>query len=319
MVGRVGRYMTRVVVPRGFGGPEQLAVEEVPTPEPGPGEVRVAVRAIGVNPYDWKLYSGAFGTDPALLGGIGSEAAGVVDAVGAGVEGWSVGDPVIASGIPGNGYADHVVVLPRSLLRKPDSLSFEQAAVLPTAAGTAAHALEAASVAAGDCLLVHGAAGGVGSLTVQLARLRGSRVLATASPANHDYLRSLGAEPVAYGPGLVERVRAVATDGVDAAIDAVGTDEAVDASLELVADRRRIVTLVSFARAGQLGITAIGSGPGADPGTEIRRAARQTAVELAAAGGLTVEVAQTYPLEQTASAHADSRAGHTRGKRVVVP
>lgn len=311
--------MSRIVAPQGFGGPDQLAVTEAATPVPGPGEVRVAVRAIGVNPVDWKRYSGAMGTDKALLSAIGNDAAGVVDAVGDGVEGWAVGDEVIVAGIPGTAYADHVVVPTTSLTAKPATLSFEQAAALPVAGGTATHALEAARVGAADTVLVHGAAGGVGSLAIQLAVLRGARVLGTASEANHAYLRSLGAEPVAYGAGLTERVRALAPAGVDAAIDAVGTEEALESSLELVADRQRIVTLVNFARAGETGITAIGRGPGADPGTEIRTAARATVAALAGEGTLRVEIASTYPLTETAAAHAASRAGHTRGKLVVVP
>ncbi|MGV1009693.1 MAG: NADP-dependent oxidoreductase [Dermatophilaceae bacterium] len=310
--------MSRIVVPTGFGGPEQLVLRVVPTPEPAPGQVRVAVRAIGVNPIDWKLYSGGFGTDTALLAVMGHDAAGVVDKVGEGVTDWAVGDEVIVNAIPGSGYADHVLVPPACLVRKPPELSFVVAAALPIAGGTAFHAVEAAGVSRGDTVLVHGAAGGVGSLAVQLAAQRGARVIGTASPANHDYLRALGAEPVAYGEGLVERLRAAAPEGVDAAIDTVGSDEALDTSVELVADRQRVVTIVAFSRAQELGITAIGGGPGADPGTELRNAARATLATLAAQGHLRVEIARTYPLTETAAAHAASRAGHTRGKLVVV-
>ena len=311
--------MTRIVAPTGFGGPELLALTEIDTPAPGAGQVLVDVRAIGVNPIDWKLYSGAFGDGPALLDSIGSEASGVVAGLGDGVHGWSVGDAVIVSPVDGNAYADQIVVPATSLTAKPDTLSFEQAAAVPVAGGTATQALEAAGVGEGDTVLVHGAAGGVGSVTVQLARLRGARVIGTASAGNHEFLRELGVEPVDYGPGLSDRVRALAPGGVAAAIDAVGSDEALDSSVELVADRQRIVTMVRFDRAAELGITAIGGGPGADPGTEVRAAAIARVADLVTDGTVQIPVAHTYPLTETAQAHRDSQAGHTRGKIVVVP
>jgi NADPH:quinone reductase-like Zn-dependent oxidoreductase len=307
--------MTRIVAPADFGGPEQLVVTEVPTPEPGPGEVRVAVRAIGVNPIDWKIYSGRMGRDRNALGAIGFELAGVVDAVGQGVDGWSVGDEVIAAQVPGNGYTDAAVVPAVGLIAKPESLSWELAASVPVVGATAAHAVEAAGVGDGDTLLVHGAAGGVGGLVVQMARRRGVRVIATASERNHEYLRSLGAEPVAYGEGLLDRVRAVAPDGVDAAVDAVGTDEAIDVSLELV-PARRVVSTAAFQRRDD-GIVLIGGG--GDPGTEIRDAARPEVARLLASGELTLPIQSTYPLEDTAEAHGAGLSGHTRGKLVIVP
>jgi NADPH:quinone reductase-like Zn-dependent oxidoreductase len=308
--------MTRIVAPVDFGGPEQLALSEVPTPEPGPGEVRVAVRAIGVNPIDWKLYSGALGRDPQALGGFGFELAGVVEAVGDGVTAWHPGDEVIASQVPGNGYTDQAVVPAAGLLAKPDGLPWEVAASVPVAGGTAAHAVEAAGVADGTTVVVHGAAGGVGGLVVQLARRRGARVIATASERNHDYLRSLGAEPVAYGDGLLDRVRALAPDGVDAAIDTVGTDEAIDVSLALVGEPRRVVSTAGYRRR-DTGIFLIGGG--GDPGTEIRDAARPEVARLLASGDLTLSIHGTYPLEDTAEAHREGLTGHTRGKLVIVP
>jgi NADPH2:quinone reductase len=308
--------MTRIVAPADFGGPEQLVLTEVPTPEPGPGEVRVAVRAIGVNPFDWKMYSGALGRDPQALGGFGFELAGVVETVGDGVTAWHPGDEVIASQVPGNGYTDQAVVPAAGLLAKPDGLSWELAASVPVAGGTAAHAVEAAGVADGTTVLVHGAAGGVGGLVVQLARRRGARVIATASERNHDYLRSLGAEPVAYGDGLLDRVRALAPDGVDAAIDTVGTDEAIDVSLALVGEPRRVVSIAGFRRRDS-GIFLIGGG--GDPGTEIRDAARPEVARLLASGDLTLPIHRTYPLEDTAEAHREGLTGHTRGKLVIVP
>jgi NADPH:quinone reductase-like Zn-dependent oxidoreductase len=310
--------MTRIVAPADFGGPEQLALTEVPTPEPGAGEVRVSVRAIGVNPIDWKFYSGRMGTDPAILGAMGLEVSGVVAAVGDGVTGWSTGDEVIVPGVPGSAYADDVLAPADGLLAKPAGLSFEQAAAVTLVGGTAAHAVEAARVSEGDTVLVHGGAGGVGGLTVQLARRRGARVLATGAERNDAYLRELGAEPVRYGDGLQDRVRALAPDGVKAVVDTVGTDEAVDASLALVEDPARVVSIAAFGR-GSDGITLIGNGPGADPGTELRTRARAEVAQLLADGELTLSIERTYPLEETAQAHRDSQAGHTRGKLVVVP
>lgn len=310
---------TRIVEPQDFGGPEQLHLTTVDTPEPGPGEVRVTVRAIGVNPVDWKIYSGAFGRDPQLLHSVGSEVAGVVDAVGPEVTDWQPGDEVIVQSVPGTAYAEHVVAPAVQLVAKPAGLPFEVAAGLPVIGGTATQALETTHVGDGDTVLVHGGAGGVGGVVIQLAVRRGARVIATASERNHDYLRTLGAEPVTYGDGLEERVRALAPQGVDVAVDTVGTDEALDTSVALVADRSRIVTIAGFARFQELGIQAIGGGPGADPGTELRAAAVPVVAELVAAGEVHVPVERTYPLAETAQAHRDSIAGHTRGKLVVLP
>ncbi len=311
--------MTRVVAPQGFGGPEQLALTEIQTPQPGQGQVRLAVRAVGVNPYDWKLYSGAVGRDPALLGTTGMEAAGVIDAVGEGVTGWSVGDEVIAESVPGSGYADAVVVPAAALIAKPGSLPWEVAASVPVAGGTAYQAVEVVGVGPGDTVLVHGGAGGVGSLVVQLARLRGARVIATASPANHDAVHTLGAEPVAYGAGLEQRVRELAPDGVDAAIDTAGGAEATATSLALVADRSRITTIVDFGGAQEHGFKALGFGPGGDPGPAVRARGRREIVPLLADGSLQIPIGRTYPLTETAAAHADSQAGRVRGKLVVIP
>ena len=308
--------MTRIVAPVDFGGPEQLMVSEVPTPLPGPGEVRVAVRAIGVNPIDWKIYGGRIGRDRDALANIGFELAGVVDAVGDDVERWAVGDDVIATQVPGNAYTDAAVVPAAGLIAKPEGLSWELAASVPVAGATAAHAVEAAGVGDGGTLLVHGAAGGVGGLVVQLARRRGARVIATASERNHKYLRSLGAEPVTYGEGLGDRVRALAPDGVDAAVDTVGTDEAIDVSLDVVGDPRRVVSTAAYQRRDD-GIVLIGGG--GDPGTEIRDAARPQVARLLATGELTLPIQATYSLEATAEAHRAGLTGHTRGKLVIVP
>jgi NADPH:quinone reductase-like Zn-dependent oxidoreductase len=314
-----GIGMSAVVVATAFGRPEVLSLMDVPTPEPGPNEVRLAVRAAGVNPIDHKTYSGLFGADPsALPKRLGVEAAGVVTAVGAGVSTLRVGDEVIAYPAPG-AYAAELVVPVASVVPKPPAVSWAEAGGLMVTGVTAVHALEAIGLRAGEVVLLHGASGGVGLVAVQLATGRGATVIATASPGKHDLLRELGAVPVAYGPGLADRVRAAAPSGVDAAADLVGTDEAVDVSLELVADRRRIVTIAAFGRAADAGIQLIGGGPGADPGTEIRAAARSKLTQAVAAGELRVIVANRYPLTQVADAHRQSITGHTTGKIVLIP
>jgi len=310
--------MTQVVVATQYGGPEVLALVEEPSPTPGPGEVLVEVRAAGINPADLKVRSGAFGDDPAALPRrLGYEAAGVVRAVGDGSR-WTPGDEVIAFRVQG-AYASELVVPDDALVAKPASLGWEEAGGLMLTGATAVHALTATGVRDADTVLVHGGAGGVGQMAVQLAVVRGARVIATASPRNHDLLRELGAEPVAYGEGLAERVRALAPDGVDAALDLVGTDEALDTSLALVADRSRIATIANFDRGPAEGIRVLGGGPGADAGDDVRAAARPELARLAGEGRLRVRVAQSFPLERAADAHRAVADGHVGGKVVLVP
>jgi NADPH:quinone reductase len=315
--------MPSVVIAAAYGGPEVLSIVDEPSAEPGPGAARIAVRAAGVNPADYKMYNGTFGSDPAKLPiRLGLEAAGVVTAVGPGAAGPAgpvqVGDEVIAYRATG-AYATELVLSAQSLVPKPAALDWAQAAGLMLAGATAWHALVAASVGDGDTVLIHGGAGGVGIMAIQLAAARGATVLATASPGRHELLRELGATAVEYGTGLADRVRAAAPQGIDAALDLVGTDEAVDVSLELVADRTRIATIAAFGRAGAAGIKALGGGPGADPGTEIRDAARVELARLAGDGKLAVIVSQTFPLADAAAAHRASITGHTTGKIALIP
>lgn len=316
--------MSLVAVATAYGGPEVLSVIDEPSPGPGPGEARIEVRAIGVNPVDYKSYSGQYGADPARLPlRLGSEAVGVVTATGpGGVTGpagpVSAGDEVIAYRVPG-AYAAELTAPGSALVPRPAALDWAQAAGLMLAGVTAWHALAAAGAGGGDTVLVHGAAGGVGLMAVQLAVIRGVRVIGTASPVNHDLLRTLGAVPVSYGPGLADRVRAEAPGGIDAAVDLAGTDEAVDTSLALVPDRDKIATIAAFGRGLEAGIKVLGGAPGADPGTQIRQAARLELVRLAGAGSLRVLVSKTYPLAQVAVAHADIRAGHVAGKIALIP
>ncbi|CAA9337649.1 MAG: Quinone oxidoreductase [uncultured Nocardioidaceae bacterium] len=314
--------MSRVVVATAYGGPEVLSLVEQPTGVPGPGEALLQVRAAGINPADWKLASGAFGADPGRLPlRLGFEAAGVVTAVGDGAEGpagpVAVGDEVIGWPLRG-AYAEELVVPATALVPKPAGLGWAEAAGLLLTGTTAVHALTAVGVRAGDTVLVHGAAGGVGQMLVQLAVADGARVIGTAGRSGAEVVRRWGGEPVAYGEGLADRVRAAAPGGVTAAVDAVGTDEALDVSLELVPDRGRIATLANFDRGPQAGIAVLGSGPGADPGTELRSAARHRLTALVEAGRLRVTVARAYPLAEVAAAHRDGITGHSHGKLVLV-
>jgi NADPH:quinone reductase len=311
--------IARAVVAAAYGGPDKLELREVEVPAPGAGEVTIEVRAAGVNPVDYKLFSGARGADPAALPlPVGLEVAGVVTAVGPDAEGpagpLSVGDEVVSAPVEG-GYADTVVAAAATTVPKPAALPWAEAAGAVLTGGTALHALQLVAVGPGETLLVHGASGSVGQIVVQLAVEAGATVVATAGPRNHELLRGFGAVPVTYGPGLAERVREVAPGGVDAAVDAIGTDEAVDTSLELVADRSRIVSIAAFGRA-DTGITLIS---GDDPGTHVRAHAWKTILPAAANGSLKISIARTYPLTEAAEALRFVRDGHAAGKVVLLP
>ena len=211
-----------------FGGPEVLELVELPDPEPGPGQIRVVVRAAGVNPIDWKVRSGAMGGD--LPKRTGQEVAGVVDRLGDGVTGVAVGDAVFGGAAGGGGAAE--LALLENYARVPASLDFVGAAALPVAVETAVRTLDVLGVTGGQTLVINGASGSVGIAAVQCARARGARVIGTASESNHDYLREFGAEPTTYGDGLVERVRALAGGRdpvVDRALDASGRRRAAGA------------------------------------------------------------------------------------------
>jgi NADPH:quinone reductase-like Zn-dependent oxidoreductase len=310
--------MTRTVVAEGYGGPEVLALQDIEVPAPGPSQVLVEVRAAGANPIDYKQYSGDLGRDPHDLPmPIGLECAGVVSVAAPGAQGYTgavnVGDEVIVTNVKGC-YADKVIAEAAEIGHKPAGLTFEQAAGLLLTAGTAWHLLMKTDVGMNDIVLIHGASGGVGLMAVQLAAARGATVIATASPGRHDQLRAYGAHPVAYGPGLADRVRAIGT--VTAALDLVGTDEALDTSVELVADRSRIATIAGFARAPELGIAILTE---ADGGQEIRDASRAPILALASDGKLAVTVDKVFPLPEAPEAHRYLRTGHARGKVVLVP
>ena len=320
--------MPRIIRPIAYGDPDVLQVVEVPVPEPGPGQVLVRVRAAGVNPIDWKLYSGAFhtvdskhvsaaGIDADLLPKLGLECAGIVAGLGAEVTQARLGDEVIVYPVTA-AYADYVVAPTSSLIPKPAILDWAQAGALMLAGTTAAHALHAAGVRDGDTVLVHGGSGGVGLMAIQLAVDLGATVVATAADANHELLRGLGAIPVTYGPGLLDRVRVVTPHGVDAALDLVGTDEALDTSLALVTEPGRIASIAGGPRRAREGAKVLGNAPGADMGADIRQAARSELVAKVAAGALRVIINATYPLDRAADAHRAGISGHAPGKLALI-
>ncbi len=313
--------MSTAITYTAFGGPEVLTVTEIPTPAAGPGELAVRIEAAGVNPLDLKLRSGARAsgeiTEPRRAGGDG---AGVVTGVGEGVEGFRVGDAVALFGAAGL-YATDVVVASGQAALRPPQVTAAEGAALGIPAGTAYQTLRSLSVGAGDTLLVHGGSGAVGQAVIQFAVLWGATVLATTSDARADLVRALGATPISYAPGLEARVRAAAPEGVTAAIDIAGTDEALATSLALVADRSRIATLVRGKDAADLGIRAFMGGSPV-PLSEQQKAWRAEAIPvtlaLLAAGRFTVEIGAQLPLVDAAEAHRLVADG-TPGKVVLIP
>ncbi|MFD8919911.1 NADP-dependent oxidoreductase [Streptomyces sp. NPDC059569] len=299
-----------------FGGPDVLHVKEIAEPHAGPGEIRVAVKAAGVNPMDYKIRHGWMGQvfATSLPAVPGQEIAGVVDEIGAGVTDVAVGDDVLGWSTTG-AYAQYA--LAETVVRKPASLGWAEAAALPVAGETAARVLDELALREGETLLLHGAAGAVGSVAAQLATARGAIVIGTASPANHEYVRSLGAIPVTYGDGLVERVSSVAPQGVDAVFDAAGMGALPD-SIELRGGTTdRIVTIADQA-AAELGVPfSAGMSGGAVAGR--KHAGLAENARLAAEGALRLRIAGTYPLAEAAQAQQTSEEGHARGKLVIMP
>jgi NADPH:quinone reductase-like Zn-dependent oxidoreductase len=295
-----------------FGGIDAFAFVDVDVAAPGAGEVTIEVRAAGMNPADFKHTVQP--SDRSLPIPIGYEVAGVVSAVGDGA-GFEVGDEVIAFRVSG-GYATHLTVDASNVFRKPPGLTFPEAANLMLAGATAMDALHVTTVTAGDTVLVHGASGAVGVMVLQCARMLGARVIGTASEGRFDVVRGFGGEPVAYGPGLDDRVRALA-DEVDVAIDTVGTAEATEVSLALVPDRQRIVTIANAAAARELGFLAIG---GTVPASAAYRdSIRGDLVSLAASGDLVVPMARTFPLADAIEALELLKGGHPGGKLALIP
>jgi NADPH2:quinone reductase len=289
------------------GGPEQQAFLDVPVPEPGRDELLVRVRAAGVNPGDWRLREGAYGiAGPAVLG---REVAGTVVALGPGVTGFAVGDEVFG-GCPGmvGGWAEQALVTASFCAHRPDAVAPEAAAALPVAAGTAHDALRQLGLAPGATLLVNGAGGGVGIAVVQLARRAGLEVIGVAGPRKHDLVRRFGGTPVAYGEGVVDRVRAAAPGGVDAAFDLAGGD-ALRTIAEVVDDRSRLLSVADRPLVAELG----GAGVDRDRSTAVLA----ELVGLVETGALDPHVTRVHPLAEAAEALAEVESRHAEGKVVL--
>ena len=304
--------MSRAVIYEMFGGPEVLELREVPEPHAGPGELRVRVTAAGLNPMDWLLSSMpevAKGFGYSVPSGFGYDFAGVVDEVGGGVEGFAVGDRVYGGAL-GRAVADFVVVdtPAEALLHTPEGISDEVASTLPVAGRTAAAALAAIDLRSGDTVLVGGAGGGVGVFVVQLAKLAGATVIGTASERTFEFLRQLGAEPVAYGAGLADRVRTLAPEGVTAATDLFGT-ETVEAALALGVPPERISTVAAGPNPPG-GVRATG-------GIDAQPDALERITDAILAGEITVPIAATFPIEQIRDAVTLQAGRHVHGKIVV--
>jgi NADPH:quinone reductase-like Zn-dependent oxidoreductase len=305
---------SRAVRLESFGGPEVLSLREVPAPQAGPGQIRVRVTAAGLNPMDWFMTSDADTATQFGLGlpcGFGTDYAGVVDQIGGGVTEFAAGDRVFGGALS-RAVADYVVIDVAGTIaaggdahHTPGGVDDRTAATLAIAGCTAAAALAVVSSGPGDTLLVGGAGGGVGVFTVQLARLAGARVIGTGSPTSADALRALGAEPVAYGDGLVDRLRALAPGGVTAAIDLYGTDT-VQAARELGVPDERVTTI-----AAQVDGIIPANGANAASGA-IEEIAR-----LVAANQLRVPIAATFPVEQIRAAVELQAGRHVHGKVVI--
>jgi NADPH:quinone reductase-like Zn-dependent oxidoreductase len=292
-----------------YGGPEVLRWADAPDPKAGAGRIRIAVRAASVNPVDWKTLAGAMSGGQPMVGTgyLGRDAAGVVDAVGEGVSGVSVGDEVF--GLGSNTQAEYAVL--DSWARKPPSIDWAVAAAAGVAGETSERALRLLGVTAGNTLFIDGGAGGVGAVTVQEALARGARVIASASEANQDYLREIGAIPVRYGAGVADRVRAAAGAQIDAVFDVAGRTP-IEELIGLVSEPSQVLSIANFT-AGRAGARVTGGGADSNP-TE---ALAETA-ELLVQNKVVIKV-QTFPFDRAAEAYRISESGHVRGKLVLVP
>jgi NADPH:quinone reductase-like Zn-dependent oxidoreductase len=292
-----------------YGGPEVLSVGEAPEPHAGPGQIRVVVRAASVNGIDWKIRSGIAARGKPLegTGYLGFDAAGVVDEVGEGVTGMAVGDDVF--GLGRNTHAEYAVL--DSWAHKPASLDWAVAAGAGVVAEAAERALRLLGVKEGSTLFIDGGAGGVGSVAAQIAKAGGAKVIASASEGNQDYLREIGAIPVVYGEGMVDRVRALPIDKIDAVLDAAGKTPIEDL-ISLAPEPSQVVSIANFGAAAA-GARVTGGGADSQPMKALAEAA-----ELLEQSKLVIKI-QTFPFERAAEAHQIIQDGHARGKLVLVP
>ena len=292
-----------------YGGPEVLMWGDAPVPDPGPGQIRIAVRAASVNPVDWKVLAGAMSGGQPLAGPgyLGRDAAGVVDQIGEGVTGVFVGDAVFGRGQ--HTQAEYAVL--DSWATKPPSVDWAVAAATGVAGETSERGLRLLGVQAEDTIFVDGGAGGVGAVAVQMAEARGARVIASASQANQDYLREIGAIPVVYGEGVAGRVQAAADGRVDAVFDVAGKTP-VQEMISLVSEPSQVLSIANFA-AGQAGARVTGGGADSRPMEALAEAA-----ELLAQNKLVIKV-QTFPFDRAAEAYRISLGSHVRGKVVLIP
>ena len=297
-----------------YGGPEVLYVADIERPEPGAGEVLVEVRAAGINPGEAGIRTGALHERfPATFpSGEGSDLAGVVIEVGDGVSDIAVGDEVLGFSFQRSSHATHASVPVDQLIHKPAELSWEVAGSLYVVGATAYAAVRAVAPQSGETIAVSAAAGGVGSLVVQLLAQQGVRVLGIASSANADWLRAHGVEPVEYGDGFAARLQQAAPDGVDAFIDLFGPDY-VQLAVDLGVPRGRINTIISFAKAAEVGAKTEGSAEASTP------AVLQEIADLIASGALDFDVAASYPLDRVVDAFEELEQRHTHGKIVLLP
>jgi len=292
-----------------FGGPEVLEIVDLPEPHPGPGQIRIAVHAAGINATEWKLRRGLLSFGAGLPQTTGRDVAGVVDELGAGVSDVAVGDRVFGVSDDGAGAAELALLTYRAPI--PSSLGFVDAAALPVALETATRSLDQLTVGSGTTLLVNGAAGGIGSTAVQLAVARGARVIGTARTANHDHLRMLGAEPVTYGPGLAERVRILAPDGVNAALDVAGSG-VLPELIDLAGGPQNVLTLADIEGAKQHEVRFSNGFHG-----HAFHALHDVGA-LIEAGRFWLGVDRTFPLHEISEAHRVIEHEHVRGRLVLV-
>ncbi|MFS0854577.1 quinone oxidoreductase family protein [Microbacterium sp. 179-I 3D4 NHS] len=314
--------MARAIVYTEIGSPDVLHLMEVPDPIAAAGEVVVRIEAAGVNPIDAKLRKGERPSPPITEPRpVGFDGAGVIESLGDGVEGFALGDRVAIRDTVGT-YASALTVPVEHLAALPDAVTAAEGAAIGIPVGTAYQALRSLGVQAGDVLLVHAGSGAVGQAAVQFALAWGATVIATASPARHEQLAEFGAIPVAYGDGLLERVREAAPSDVTVVLDAAGTDEAIETSLALVADRDRIATLVRGPEAADFGIRAFSGGspvPLTEQELAWRAEALPKAIELLASGDFVIELGPELPLAEAAQAHELVESRSTPGKIVLVP